>query len=397
MRNSFFYRSLCYSLSLILALSLLFCHISSAAGVSTVYRPATIHYSTVTSDGLPDNGIAMPSYPNNENKTITINYTADTLGLLVCTSFDAPNIFISNETYLFKLTVTCPTPTVVKPDAAHAELYKTINNAPAQNFNWSGRTRIYEEQGVQYAANFDSNQTLTISLSNIPWSSVKSYATWGMYLPKALLYSSNSAVPVIVNAMYFGAESGFSEDRYAQQVSDSLDNIQSTLENNGNKIDQVGGKVDEVGNKVDEVGNKIDDLPQKELDEAQGGGDSATGDAKNASDTLPEEPESFWTAIKELWAMIQTQDTTSEIPLPSGAVDLLGLNLDIWAGQTSVDLSPWLNNPHVSQILVVVRGLSTLAMAAVGVHWLKAAKTWIFDDDVPEANIPDVPMLPKGD
>lgn len=397
MRNSFFARSLCYSLSLILAFSILFCHISSAAGVSTVYRPATLHYGVVTADGLPDNGIAMPSYPNNENKTITINYTADTLGLLICTSFDAPNIFISNETYMFKLAVTCPQPTVVKPNAAHAELYKTINNAPAQNFNWSGRTRIYEEQGVVYDAAFDSNQTLTVTLSNIPWSIVKSYATWGMYLPKALLYSSNSAVPVIVNAMYFGAESGFSEDRFAQQVSDSLDNIQSTLQNNGDKIDAVGGKVDAVGGKIDDVGNKIDDLPQKELDEAQKGGDASSDDASNAANTLPDEPDSFWDAIRDLWNMIQSQDTISEIPLPSGIVDVCGLDLDIWAGESSVDLSPWLNNPKIAQILSIVRALSTLAMAAVGVHWLKAAKSWIFDDDVPVSNIPDIPMLPKGD
>lgn len=367
-----------------------------AAGVSTVYRPATIHYNTVTADGLPDNGIAMPSYPNNENKTITINYTADTLGLLVCTSFDAPNIFISNETYMFKLAITCPTPTVVKPDKAHAELYKTINNAPAQNFNWSGRTRIYEEQGVTYDATFDSSQTLTVTLSNIPWSMVKSYATWGMYLPKALLYSSNSAVPVIVNAMYFGAESGFSEDRFAQQVSDSLDDIQSTLQSNGEKIDAVGGKVDQVGNKVDEVGNKIDNLPEKEKNELQGKSDEVNGDADTAADSIPNFSENFSNVLSQFETILSDNSTQTYFDLPNGKFTMMGQEIDIFAGHERVDLTTFLQDENSQELIKISKACSVLACMAVSIFWALKIKELITSVDDITDEMPEIPFIDGG-
>lgn len=349
----------------------------SVSAETTSYFPVTVYYGVPTSEGLPNNGIAMDSYKNGDKKVIQFYYTDDSLGVLFCSSFVAPEVFTSNETYMFKLSLAVPVPSKTVTDSDHAQLLKTINNSPGQQFNWSARERIYEEQGVQYEAVYtSSNYTLEITFSNIPWSSIKSYATWGIFIPKSMLYSSgsSSSIPMIVQAVYFGAESGFNQDRFSQAALNNLDDIKDQLAQNGEKIDQVGNKVDQVGGKVDEVGNKVDAAgdkisnsvdgmkdaletqPQAEIDLSKTEGDSNTGKISGALEDSGLAPSSgnILTLLNSVINAITTNDSQTYIDIPEVVVPSIAGNPSFTIIEAQrVDLSQFLNTAPIQQMIAM--------------------------------------------
>lgn len=353
-----------------------------SVSAETSYSPFTVYYGIPTSEGLPSNGIAMNAYQNNSSKVVMLNYTDSSLGVLWCSTFTEPEVFTSNETYLFKLSLTVPAPSVVNTDY-NAELYKTINSAPAQNFNWSAKERIYAEQGITYSAVYTGSSTLLeLTFSNVPWSEVKGYNTWGIFLPKTLLHSSGgSTIPVIINAVYFGAESGFSQDRFSQEVSKNLDDIKDQLTQNGEKIDQVGNKVDQVGGKVDEVGNKVDvagdkisnsvdgmkdaleTQPQAEIDLSKTEGDSNTGKISGALEDSGLAPSSgnILTLLNSVINSITTNDTQTYIDIPEVVVPSIAGNPSFTIIEAQrVDLSQFLNTVPIQQMIAMAHLLYIL-------------------------------------
>lgn len=160
------------------------------------------------------------------------------------------------------------------------------------------------------------------------------------------------------------------------------------------RLDENNEKLEEIGGKLDGIQDSLDNQIQEEIDKATDVGNLNKNKGEEEFAKLPDISSSLQTILSNLGDVCTTTATIKSIPLPDGNVNLLGHDIDIFAGQNSIDLSFMLDEPTLQPIIQICKGISVLSCLAVAVYWGFRVKEAITSAD--EIILPEIPFLPGG-